>query len=211
MDDGDEYRWSRCGLVRVGTRGVRLLISAVIAVGAGLLILVGDLQWQSILAVAGVGLAGVLSRMPRATAAGWILTGVAAGYLVAPNASLALVGDGMAAGSITVGLCLGHWFLVDPHLPRGPMRALALGAILGLLATAVGTIREGSAGGTIGPLLVWIVVASGVISALALGGAIAALNVPTYKGVQSATGLFYICTMSAAGYIILAASLRVPV
>lgn len=89
------------------------------------------------------------------------------------------------------------------------MRALSVSALLGLVLIAVGTLQDGSIAGPLGSIFVWIVVATGAISALALAGALAALNVPTYKGVQSATGLFYICTMSATGYIVLSASLRV--
>jgi len=167
------------------------------------------LDWGSSLAMAGVVVAAILCRAPRAAAGGWLLAAIAASSQIQSEVSLAVVGDAIASGCITVGLCLGHWFLVDPHLPRGPMRALGLGALAGFFVTAVGTINQGSTAGALGPLLVWVVVAAGVISALALVGALAALRVPTYKGVQSATGLFYICTMSAAGYIVLSASLRV--
>lgn len=138
-----------------------------------------------------------------------MVTASAAVIRIMPEASVALIGDAIVAGCITVGLCVGHWFLVDPHLPRGPMRALSVSALLGLVLIAVGTLQDGSIAGPLGSIFVWIVVATGAISALALAGALAALNVPTYKGVQSATGLFYICTMSATGYIVLSASLRV--
>ena len=109
---------------------------------------------------------------------------------------------------VTVGLCLGHWFLVDPHLPRGPMRVLAWSALAGLavLAVATATSATPSSGG--GRAAVPIAVVAGVVSALSLAAVPLSLAVPTYKGVQSATGLVYVSTMRVGAFVSVASAIR---
>jgi hypothetical protein len=115
-------------------------------------------------------------------------------------------------GAVMDGLLLGHWYLTDRKLTRGPINLMAwllIGAValegIALLAGGFGSANDpGSEGiGSLNPLLT----IGGIASWIALGmaactGLIAVFITLTLKGtrpaaVQSATGFFYLAVITA--------------
>jgi hypothetical protein len=113
-----------------------------------------------------------------------------AGWLPAVTATLAL-------GGVTGEMLLGHWYLVDPRLPRSALRNLALAGILGLLAEAALQISLGTSMGG-GGWGFWILL---VTSVVLMGAVIAALRYPAYSGVMAATGLSYLALLTTLGAV----------
>ena len=113
-----------------------------------------------------------------------------AGWLPAVTATLAL-------GGVTGEMLLGHWYLVDPRLPRSALRNLAVAGILGLLAEAVLQISLGTSMGG-GGWGFWILLVSSVVLMVAV---IAALRYPAYSGVMAATGLSYLALLTTLGAV----------
>lgn len=126
-----------------------------------------------------LGTGGLLLLLQVPASVGWLATSTAA----------------LALGGVTAEMMLGHWYLVDPRLPRSALRYLALAGIAGLvidggLMTALG----GSAGGP------WIAFALLVVTSIALMvGVVAALRYPAYSGVMAATGLSYLAVLTTLG------------
>jgi len=113
-----------------------------------------------------------------------------AGWLPAVTATLAL-------GGVTGEMLLGHWYLVDPRLPRSALRNLAVAGILGLLAEAVLQISLGTSMGG-GGWGFWILLVTSVVLMVAV---IAALRYPAYSGVMAATGLSYLALLTTLGAV----------
>jgi len=110
-------------------------------------------------------------------------------------------------GSVVDGLMLGHWYLTDRGLPRGPINRstnVMLGAVGG---EAIAVISGGFAGTgssqafnpllTAGALAPWI--ALGMVGATALEAALtrATLRGERASAVQSATGFYYLAVVTA--------------
>jgi hypothetical protein len=132
------------------------------------------------------------------------------------NESLALslvqlLAGAVFTGAVLDGLLLGHWYLTDRRLTRGPINRMAWLLIVAVLletaAVIVGTIgapdRPGQASTSINPLLTvagsatWI-----AIGMVACTGLIAVFIRVTLRGtrpsaVQSATGFFYLAVITA--------------
>jgi Kef-type K+ transport system membrane component KefB len=94
-------------------------------------------------------------------------------------------------------MLLGHWYLIDPKLPRSALRTLAYAGILGLLAEAglQLSLSTGMGGGGWG---FWILLATSVVLMVAV---IAALRYPAYSGVMAATGLSYLALLTTLGAV----------
>jgi len=150
----------------------------------------------------GLALAGfVAARRPPAVV---VLLAAAA---TAFGVSAALEGPVLAAvtGAILLGgvsgeMMLGHWFLVDPRLPRWALRRLdvagGVGALLDLGALAVLGVFPWAEGD--------LVVGLGFVLAALTTAALMAmvwfsLGEPGYSGVMAATGLSYLATLTAIG------------
>jgi hypothetical protein len=110
-------------------------------------------------------------------------------------------------GAATDGLLLGHWYLTDRKLPRGPIDRMTTILLVSVAVAAIAVISAGFSGvetsASINPLLTagalapWI--ALGMVVATAL---IAALVKAVLKGerasaVQSATGFYYLAVVTA--------------
>jgi hypothetical protein len=113
-----------------------------------------------------------------------------AGWLPAVTATLAL-------GGVTGEMLLGHWYLVDPRLPRSALRNLAFVGIFGLLAEAGLQVGLGT-GMDSGGWGFWILLATSVVLMAAV---IAALRYPAYSGVMAATGLSYLALLTTLGAV----------
>ena len=143
---------------------------------------------QSLLALAVVGLVAAMLHIPPAS-----------GLLV----FISLLAGSLAVGLATVGLTLGHWYLVTPRLPARPLNEVTtvlLGIILlqvVLLALAVSIhVDESPTGGRDRPLAedvsFWLRIVVGMVIPLAFGWMAWAAS--RTRSMMTATGLLYLVT-----------------
>jgi hypothetical protein len=151
---------------------------------------------------------------PVIGAIGLIAAGFAAGDPVWLSVSRTLVGAAFL-GAVTDAMLLGHWYLVQPGLPRAPLLELVkwvqwlcvpevvlLLVPVGMVSVLNGTIDDGYNG-----LLGWFWVACAVTT---LGLALvtrAALKERQYSAVMAATGLLYLAILTAFGTDLVARAL----
>jgi hypothetical protein len=126
-----------------------------------------------------------------------IETGVMGGWIPALTAAAAL-------GGVNGEMILGHWYLIDPRLPRWALRALAIAGIVGLIAdgallTAIGEFPGGGPTAAFWALL--------ITSVVLMAAVIGALRYPAYAGVMAATGLSYLAVLTTLGAIFLGRAL----
>ncbi|HET7846983.1 MAG TPA: hypothetical protein VFL72_05780 [Acidimicrobiia bacterium] len=105
----------------------------------------------------------------------------------------------IALGGVTGEMLLGHWYLVDPRLPRWALKSLAIAGIVGLVLDSVVLAVAGlpSGGATIA---FWVLMATSVILMAAV---FAALRYPAYAGVMAATGLSYLAVLTSLAAVFL--------
>jgi hypothetical protein len=105
----------------------------------------------------------------------------------------------LALGGVTGEMALGHWYLVDPRLPRWTLKALAIGGVVGLAADAsvLAVVGLPPGGATIA---YWVLMATSV---LLMGGVFGSLRYPAYAGVMAATGLSYLAVLTTLGGVFL--------
>jgi hypothetical protein len=151
----------------------------------GLLLLALGMIWARNSLLAGVfqSVAGLALVAQAAQFGGW---------LPAVSVSIAL-------GGVTSEMLLGHWYLVDPRLPRWALRALALVGIVGLAADA-GVLAL--AGLPVGGATVayWALMGTSLVL---MAGVIGSLRYPAYAGVMAATGLSYLAVLTTLGGVFL--------
>ncbi|MEE8407034.1 MAG: hypothetical protein V3S32_07780 [Acidimicrobiia bacterium] len=148
----------------------------------GAVFLIVGLIWARNRPFAGVMflLAGVGYLIEAALLGGWVL---------ALTASVSL-------GGVTGEMLLGHWYLIDPSLPRWTLRALATAGIVGLSADALGLALLGGLPGGGGTVAFWILTATSIILMV---GVLGSLRYPAYSGVMAATGLSYLAVLTTLG------------
>ncbi len=152
----------------------------------------------------GLGLASLtlgLAQRPRQAAMSF--AGAAAAYVVAAaivGHPLLAVTGALALGGITSEMLLGHWYLVDPRLPRWALQRLDIAAGAGLVADvaallALGVLDWPEADVVLG----WAFVALAAMSGLLVVAVWFALREPRYTGVMAATGLSYLAVITMFG------------
>jgi hypothetical protein len=187
---GAGFTWLACGAV------------ALIVVGA----VASPARAETIAALAALPVAAVTARnRPRLTAMALLVGSIAAlagaagfgGWLTAASAFVAL-------GGVTGEMLLGHWFLVDPTLPRRSLKVLAAVGVGGL----VGDVLVLAAVAPTSPLtaldattIVYLVLAA--MSVLLMVLVWFALDQPAYSGVMAATGLSYLAVLTSLGAVFL--------
>ncbi|MDP9494646.1 MAG: hypothetical protein M3P87_05335, partial [Actinomycetota bacterium] len=114
------------------------------------------------------------------------------GWIPAISATIAL-------GGVSGEMLLGHWYLVDPRLPRWALRSLAGAGIVGLVADSavLTTVGLPSGGGTVAFLVLM------ATSIILMGAVLASLRYPAYAGVMAATGLSYLAVLTTLGGVFL--------
>ena len=147
----------------------------------------------TVAAVVGFGLAG-----PRLFAAA---LGAGAVFLAAasvPDGGLVgTLSGALLLGGTTGEMLLGHWFLIDPTLPRWTLKRLAAAGATGVVAdVAVLTIDAGGLGGEV---IGWAFVVLSATTLMLLVAVWFALDEPSYPGVMAATGLSYLAILTAIG------------
>jgi hypothetical protein len=137
---------------------------------------------------------------------GLIAAGIAAGDPALLSVARVLVGAAFL-GSISDGMLLGHWYLVQPGLARGPLlemvrwtgiiwpfEILVLLWPVGMVSVLNGTIDDGYNG-----MLGWFWVACAVTTIGLVVVTRAALRERYYSAVMAATGLLYLAILTAFG------------
>ena len=189
---------------KVARPGFVLLGTAVVAV-IGLMGAVAGAGWWA--AVAAV--ASLLAIYLKATRwAALPLTGAAllwldAAYMTGANPMRSwwvVISGAVALGGITSEMLLGHWYLVDPKLPRRALKILAAVGILGIAADTV-LVQVSVADSAVIPPAV--LAGLGATTVVLMVGVWFALRVPSYTGVMAATGLSYLATLTGLGAVVL--------
>ena len=195
---------------RVVGPGYLWLVGAVAAVIGGLSAAAGAGGIASAgVALAVLGALGANSRNVAALAfalAAWFF---AASVWEADAAAIALLITGILfLGGITTEMLLGHWFLVDPTLPRWSLMALDAIAATGLALEVVVVVASGSLTMT-GADAVFsaVYLALTVFCVLLMLGVWGSLREPRYSGVMAATGLSYLAVLVAFGVVTVGRSL----
>ena len=195
---------------RVVGPGYLWLVGAVVAVTGGLSAAAGAgrVAWAGVL----MAVAGALGARSRRVAVPAFA--VATGFFMASVwesevAAIALLVTGtLLLGGITTEMLLGHWFLVDPTLPRWSLIALDVVAAVGLSLEAAVVVGSGSLVAT-GQDAAYsaVYVALAVFCGLLTIGVWGSLREPRYSGVMAATGLSYLAVLVAFGVVTVGRSL----
>ncbi len=189
---------------RVVGRGYVWLSTAVVAlVGVGLGAITGDpLAW---LGTGVVAVAAVVAHRPPAVVAALLTAAALFGVVGLVDSSvIPLITGVVFLGAVTTEMMLGHWFLVDPQLPRWSLSRLALFGAGGLVIDVGYLATQGlMAGAAAEPILGWAYLALTIMTALLIAGVIFSLKEPGYAGVMAATGLSYLAVLTAFGVAVL--------
>jgi hypothetical protein len=171
---------------------------------AGVGVLLGAAAWAAgggtAAAIGTVALvaAGVAARRPQLAAGAFAVSAV--GFLIVAATRGTLVGaltGALALGGVTDEMLLGHWYLVDPRLPRRPLRRLAGAALVGVVLDAVLVAGRGGIPWSAGATAVgWAWVALSTTSLLLVVAVWFALREPAYSAVMAATGLSYLAVLT---------------
>lgn len=137
---------------------------------------------------------------------GLVAAGISAGDPAALSVARVVVGAAFL-GAVTDAMLLGHWYLVQPGMPRAPLlelirwlavtwpfEVLVLLWPTGMLSVIDGTIDDGYNG-----ILGWMWVACAVLTIGLIGVTRAALRERQYSAVMAATGLLYLAILTAFG------------
>ena len=135
---------------------------------------------------------------------GLVAAGISAGDPAGLSVARVVVGAAFL-GAVTDAMLLGHWYLVQPGMPRGPLleliRALAMIWPLemlvllwpvGMFSVLNGTIDDGYAG-----ILGWMWAACAIGTIVLVGVTRAALKERQYSAIMAATGLLYLAILTA--------------
>jgi hypothetical protein len=142
---------------------------------------------------------------PAIGAVGLVLAGLDA---TDPALSVArLLVGALFLGSVSDAMLLGHWYLVQPGLPRAPLLELVRATAImwpfellvmvwppGMVAVLTGEVDDGYQG-----LLGWFWLACSVTTIVLVGVTRAALRERQYSAVMAATGLLYLAILTAFG------------
>ena len=136
-------------------------------------------------------------------------------------AGLALLRSAVGAlflGTLTCGMLLGHWYLLQPGLTRAPLIELvwllvALWPIelatqlwpTGMASVLTGDINDGSGG-----LLGWFWIGCVVLTMVLVVVTRLALRESQYEAVMAATGLLYLAILTGFGMDLISRALLVP-
>ena len=121
----------------------------------------------------------------------------AVGFLVAADGNVAsMISGALFLGGVTAEMLLGHWYLIDPSLPRWTLRTLASAGIIGLTADALGLAVLGVLPGGLGTVAFWILITTSIVIMV---GVLGSLRYPAYSGVMAATGLSYLAVLTTLG------------
>ncbi len=187
--------WRVVGAGYLWTAGGAVLLAGAAAATAGPLAAVG---------AAGTVAAILLARRTPIAAVAFGVGGLGfLGHAVAqsPSDGLLAVSGALALGGTSAEMLLGHWYLVDPKLPRWALRRLDASGIAGLVLDAGVVIAMGglAGAGAVG----WAFVVLALVSVLMMLGVWFSLKEQGYESVMAATGLSYLSVLTALGTVAL--------
>ncbi len=145
---------------------------------------------------------------------GLLAAGIDAGSPVWLSVARTVVGAAFL-GAITDAMLLGHWYLVQPGLARGPLLELVRATMLVwpaevlllLVPTGMGAVLSGSIDDGYGGILGWTWATCAVTTLGLLVVTRAALKERQYSAVMAATGLLYLAILTAFGTDLIARAL----
>jgi hypothetical protein len=151
---------------------------------------------------------------PLAGLPGLVAAGIAAGDPALLSVLRVVVGAAFL-GSISDGMLLGHWYLVQPGLARRPLLEMVrwTGVVwpfevaLLLWPTGMGSVLSGSIDDGYNGMLGWFWVACAVTTIALVVVTRAALRERYYSAVMAATGLLYLAILTAFGTDLVARAL----
>lgn len=185
---------------RIVGPGFVWLAAAVTALFGGIGTAAGG-GWPAALGTAATITGLVLARRRRELPAAAFTIGAVL-YLVAsvPDGGLVLsITGALALGGITGEMLLGHWYLIDPTLPRWALKRLAALGGAGMAADAVAVVVET---GWEEEIIGWAFVGLAATTVLLAVAVWFALDEPSYPGVMAATGLSYLAILTAVGAVV---------
>ena len=118
-------------------------------------------------------------------------------------------------GAVSDGMLLGHWYLVQPGLPRAPLLELVrwvgytwpVEVALFLVPIGMVSVFNGTIDDAYGGMLGWFWAASAVTTIVLVIVTRAALKERQYAAVMAATGLLYLAILTAFGTDLVARAL----
>lgn len=183
---GPGYNWLLSGLIV--TIGVATAFAGNAALGA--------------VATAAALAAGLLGRRHKPAAVLFAIAAATQLVVAAAEAGLVQAVTGaVLLGAMTSEMLLGHWFLVDPRLPRWSLRRLDLATGAGLVAdvavlAALGAVTTGDG------VMTAAFLALATMTGLLIAAVWFSLQEPAYSGVMAATGLSYLGVLTAFGVVV---------
>lgn len=154
----------------------------------------------------------ILDLLPAMIGAvGLVAAGVDAGDDAAVAVLRLLVGAAFL-GAITDAMLLGHWYLVQPGLPRGLLNEIVtavawlwpLEVLVMLLPTGMFAVLSGDVDDGWGGMLGWMWLACALTTIILILVTRAALKERYYSAVMAATGLLYLAILTGFGMDIVA-------
>jgi hypothetical protein len=190
--------WRVVGSGYVWLTGAVVAVAGALSAAAG----AGRISWIGVIAaVVGAASARWPVVVSFAFAAATVL--FAASVWEQQMVAIALLLSGVVfLGAISTEMLLGHWFLVDPTLPRWSLMALDAIAAVGLVGELTIVVASGSlvlSGPDAAFGIVYLVMV-GFCGVLMLG-VWGSLREPRYSGVMAATGLSYLGVLVAFGVV----------
>jgi hypothetical protein len=154
---------------------------------------------------------------PAIGAVGIVASGVVDGDPVWLAVARLLVGAAFL-GVVSDSMLLGHWYLVQPGMPRAPLLELVRWAgylwvpelILWLVPTGMVSVLNGTIDDQYNGLLGWFWLACAVTTGGLLIVTRLALKERAYSAVMAATGLLYLAILTAFGMDVVARALLAP-
>ena len=184
---------------KVARPGFILLGTAVTATIGFLAALAGAGWWAAIAAL--ISLLAIYLKISRWAA--MPLAGASLLWLDSANPELSwviVISGAIALGGITAEMLLGHWYLVDPKLPR---RSLKILAAIGAVGIAVDTLLIQVYSVDSSVISPAVLIGLGATTVVLMVGVWFSLRVPSYTGVMAATGLSYLATLTALGAVVI--------
>ena len=161
----------------------------------------------------GVGLAAAGTLAASRPGVSAILLVASTGPLVASAAAdvgfLSAIAGASFLGSIAALMLLGHWYLVDPRLPRWALFRLDAVAAIALVGEVGLLMLDGVMSGDDRLFVVTFAVLS-VATLVLLVAVWFALAEPSYPAVMAATGLSYLAVLTALGVAVVGRAVLDP-
>lgn len=181
--------------ITLGSLPVREVSAALVALVSLATIRRSDARWDLVAPV--IGVVGVVAgALDAAHGAGAVTVSL-----------LRVVVGTFFLGAVSDAMLLGHWYLVQPGLPRRILNELVvavrwvlpLEVVTMLLPTGMFSVFGGSVDDGWGGMLGWFWGACAVTTAVLIEVTIRALKERSYSAVMAATGLMYLAILTAFG------------